>query len=475
MIKTRIAPSPTGIAHLGTAYISLFNYAFAKQQDGTFLVRVEDTDRKRYVEGAEKVIFEALEWLGIPHDEGPDVGGPHAPYRQSERLEIYQKYADELIKNSHAYYCFCTPEDLEKMRAEQQKKGNVPMYDGRCRHLDPADAKKRAATEPHVIRMHIPDEGKTSWIDLIRGEIAFDNTLVDDQVIIKSDGYPTYHLGVVVDDHLMEVTHILRGEEWISSTPKHLNLYKMLGWEPPVIGHMPLLRNPDKSKFSKRKNDVSILSYRDKGYLPEALCNYLCLLGWSHPRKEEIFSIPEFVKDFAIERMQKTGPIFDTNKLNWMNGLYIREKLTTDELKKRLLPYLPADFPHEKMSIILPLISDRLVTLKDVEELTSFFYRDVVHDKELLLKKIDPAALQEQLTKTLDCLKEIEHWTAADIELAIRSLQESENWKKGQYFMMIRVAVTGKTATPPLFETMEVLGRDVTTARLEQAQKVTAL
>lgn len=472
-VRTRIAPSPTGIAHVGTAYIALFNYAFAHQHGGQFIIRIEDTDRARFVEGAEQVIYDSLKWLGIPHDEGVDVGGPHAPYRQSERLDIYKKYADELIEKGHAYYCFCSSEELDVMRKAQQKEGKVPMYDGRCRLLDPAVAKKRAESEKHVVRLHMPDEGKTEWNDLIRGKIEFENILVDDQVLMKSDGFPTYHLAVVVDDHLMEISHVLRGEEWISSTPKHIALYDMFGWEKPVFGHMPLLRNADHSKLSKRKNDVSLVSYMQKGYVPEALINFLCLLGWSHPNNEEIFDLQNFLKNFAIERMQKTGPVFDFNKLNWMNGVYIREKLGTAELRGRLEPFFPQDFPREKFDAILPLIRERLVLLSDIESLTEFFYRDFQLEKSALQsKKVDDGVVKEQLEKTIENLKNTTEWKYDVVEAAVRVLQEANTWNKGQYFMLLRIAVTGKTATPPLFETIEVLGKEKTLERLTHAQKL---
>lgn len=468
-IRTRIAPSPTGIAHLGTLYMALFNRAFAHQNGGQFIVRIEDTDRNRFVEGAEDVIYEALAWASLSPDESPQVGGPHAPYRQSERLELYKEYAEQLIAQGHAYYCFATPEELKEMREEQQRRGQLPRYDGRYRDFPIDEARKRiAAGESYVVRMRVPD-GETTWNDLIRGSVTIDHSQVDDQVIMKSDGYPTYHLAVVVDDHAMGITHVMRGEEWISSTPKHILLYRMLGWEAPQFAHMPLLRNPDRSKLSKRRNDVSILSYRDKGYLPEALLNYLMLLGWSHPENREFLSLQEFTEHFTIDRMQKTGPIFDVEKLNWMNGKYIREHLSTEDLVQRLQPYLPADFPHEQMDALLPLVRERLVTLKDMETYTAFFYRSIQHDATQLLAKSDQATVQEQLTRTLQALREATVWSTATIETTLRDLQAQYDWKKSQYFMMVRLAVTGERATPPLFETMEVLGQDTTITRLEMA------
>jgi len=369
-IRTRIAPSPTGIAHVGTAWMSMFDLALAHQSGGQFLVRIEDTDRTRFVEGAEEKIYEAFEWLGITYDEGGQKGGHYGPYKQSERLDIYRQYIDQLVTAGHAYPCFCTAERLTEMREHQRQAGQLSKYDRRCRNLSFEEVKQKVtAGEPHVIRLKAPDEGVVGWTDAIRGWVEFGAAAIDDQVLLKSDQFPTYHFAVVVDDHLMKITHVLRGEEWISSTPKHLLLYQGFGWEPPVFAHMPLIRNADKSKLSKRKNDVSILSYKEKGYLPEALLNFIALLGWSHPQNEEIFSFTEFLEVMSLERIQKTGPVFDTKKLDWMNGIYIRQ-LSADELKKRVQPYLPSDFPDHRLEEFLPLVVDRLVTLKDIDELT---------------------------------------------------------------------------------------------------------
>lgn len=469
MIRTRIAPSPTGIAHVGTAWMSMFDLALARQSGGQFLVRIEDTDRTRFVDGAEAKIYEAFKWLGIEYDEGGEKGGPYAPYHQSDRLDIYHKYMEELIAKDAAYYCFCTPERLEQMRNEQQKNKQLPKYDGHCRHLTTAEVlQKKAAGEKWVVRLKAPAEGVIGWEDLIRGHVEFSAHEVDDAVLIKSDGFPTYHFAVVVDDHLMKITHVLRGEEWISSTPKHLLLYQAFGWQPPLLAHMPLIRNQDKSKLSKRKNDVSILSYRDKGYLPEALLNFIALLGWSHPDKKEIFSFAEFLQVMSLDRIQKTGPVFDVNKLNWMNGMYIRE-LPRPELISRLQPYLPADFPREKMDALLDLVTERLVTLADIDPLTAFFYREISVSKEELTRKSTPAEVVTQLTATQAVLEKITDWTVANLETSVRELQDAQAYKKSQYFMMLRMTVTGQAATPPLFETIEVLGKTVTMARIAAA------
>jgi glutamyl-tRNA synthetase len=468
-IRTRIAPSPTGIAHVGTAWMSMFDLALARQTGGQFVVRIEDTDRSRFVEGAEEKIYEAFAWLGIEFDEGVPKGGPYTPYKQSERLPIYQEYIQELLTKDRAYYCFCTSERLEKMREDQKKAGQLPRYDRHCRALSAAEVQKNLDQKmPYVVRLKVPDTGVIGWEDAIRGHVEFAVENVDDQVLIKSDGFPTYHFAVVIDDHLMKITHVLRGEEWISSTPKHILLYQAFGWEMPVFAHMPLIRNADKSKLSKRKNDVSILSYRDKGYLPEALLNFIALLGWSHPESKEIFSFDEFLHVMSLDRIQKTGPVFDLQKLDWMNGVYIRN-LSAEELKKRLEPYFPADFPQEKYDQIIPLVVERLVTLKDIEELTSFFYRPVSADPTVLTKKSSAAEVAEQLTQTINKIQNISEWSLDTLETSIRGLQEEKEYKKSQYFMMVRVSVTGRQATPPLFETMMVLGKDVVLERLQNA------
>jgi len=462
--------------HLGTAYTAMRNWALARQSGGQFIIRIEDTDRTRLIEGAVDVIFEALNWLGIDNDEGPNVGGPHAPYIQSECLPIYQKHALELIENGKAYYCFCTKERLDQVRADQQAKKELPRYDKFCRNIPLADAKKRVAGgESYVIRLKVPETGITICQDVVRGPVEFQNSGIDDQVLLKSDGYPTYHLGVVVDDHLMEVTHVIRGEEWLSSTPKHVLIYQAFGWDLPIFVHLPVIRNKDHSKMSKRKNDVSVLSYRDKGYLPEALNNFLALMSWSHPDKKDIFDMAEFVRTFSIDRIALTAPVFDIDKLNWYNGQYIR-RLSDEELLERLAPseanggagFIPADCPKDLVAKILPLIKERLVTLKDFEELSDFFYRDITVDQAMLVKKSTIEEVKTQLSATHSALSAIDgkDWTHENIEQIVRSLSEANTWKPGQYFMMLRVAVTGKTATPPLFETMQVLGREVTLKRL---------
>ncbi len=475
--RTRIAPSPTGIAHIGTAWQAIFNLGIAHQSGGEFLIRIEDTDRARFVPEAEALIYEGLKWLGITYDEGGAKGGPFAPYHQSDRLDIYHRYAQELLDNGWAYYCFATKEELEQMRKDQIARGELPRYDGRWRDADPAEVQKRLDEgQPHVIRLKVPKGRTISWEDQIRGHVEFQSDLIDDQILMKADGFPTYHLAVVIDDHLMEITDVLRGEEWISSTPKHLLLYEAFGWQPPRFAHMPLIRNADKSKISKRKNDVSILSYRDKGYLPEAVINFIALLGWSHPEGKEIFDLEEFTHVVSLDRVQKTGPIFDLDKLNWYNGYYIRqlvEQKGLPELARRLMAggFVAADFPMQIMDAVLPLIYERLVKLSDFADLTDFFWKDVTPPADKLLKKADSDLVSTQLAITHSFLETIP-WDLGKIEETIRTLCENKSYKKSQYFMMLRVAVTGKTATPPLFETMHVIGKEEVLRRLQRAAQI---
>lgn len=472
--RTRIAPSPTGIAHIGTAWQAIFNLGIARQSGGEFLIRIEDTDRARFVPEAESLIYEGLKWLGIDYDEGGIKGGPYAPYHQSDRLDIYHRYAQQLLDNGWAYYCFATKEELEQMRKDQIARGELPRYDGRWRDADPAEVQKRLdAGTPYVIRLKVPKGRTISWEDQIRGHVEFQSDLIDDQILMKADGFPTYHLAVVIDDHLMQITDVLRGEEWISSTPKHLLLYEAFGWEPPKFAHMPLIRNRDKSKISKRKNDVSILSYRDKGYLPEAVINFIALLGWSHPEGKDIFDLEEFINVVSLDRVQKTGPIFDIDKLNWYNGYYLRkmvEEKGLAELARRLVAggFVSPDFPMEIMDAILPLIYERMVKLSDFADLTDFFWKDVSPQTSQLLKKGDVDLVTTQLMLTHSFLETIP-WELEKVEETIRNLCETKGYKKSQYFMMLRVAVTGKTATPPLFETMLVIGKEQVLARLQAA------
>lgn len=464
-VKTRIAPSPTGAPHVGTVYAALFNWAFAKKHGGKFLLRIEDTDQTRLVKGAEEQILEALTWLGLKWDE--------SPVRQSERLSVYKKHARKLVEKGKAYYCFCSGARLEKVRKEARKKGLPPKYDGFCRRLDPAKAEARAKKEKFVIRLRVPGEGETAFEDLVRGEIRFENRVIDDQILLKSDGFPTYHLAVVVDDHLTGITHVLRAEEWISSTPKHVLLYQAFGWELPQFIHLPILRERDRSKLSKRHGAVGVLEFRREGYLPEALLNFLALLGWSHPEEKEIFSLEEFVKKLDLSRISTVAPVFDREKLDWMNGEYIR-KLKIGDLKLRIGEYLETcrglRVDDEVLGKIIPLVRERIKKLSEFEDLAGFFFRNVAWSREkLLVKRESASSAAEKLSATVELFTAQTKWEAAGLEKKTRALAKEEDWKTPDFFMLLRVAVTGQTVSPPLFESLEVLGKGKSISRLEGA------
>jgi glutamyl-tRNA synthetase len=471
-VCTRIAPSPTGDPHVGTAYVALFNYALAKKHGGRFVLRIEDTDRQRSNVESEEMIYDALRWLGLEWDEGPDKGGPHGPYRQSERSEIYREHVERLVASGDAYPCFCTRERLEELRAHQKAEKLQFGYDGRCRGI-PAEeaAARRAAGEEHVIRLAMPDGGEVTITDELRGPITFDWGQIDDQVLLKSDGFPTYHLANVVDDHLMDITHIIRAEEWISSLPKHVRLYEAFGWAPPVFCHLPLLRNADKSKISKRKNPVSLNHYRRAGYLPEAVLNYLALMGWTMPDERELFGLDEFVEAFTLDRISLGGPVFDIEKLTWLNGKVIRE-LGVEDLLARLRADL---FSDEYLLQVLPLAHERVDTLQDFFSYATFFFTgDVEYDEKALKKLVLKGRNGPQSGKILrklveDALDPLMQWDLEGVEGALRGFCEANELSPKELFMPIRVAVTGRTATPPLFDTMVVLGKEVCRSRLRRA------
>ena len=469
-IRVRIAPSPTGDPHVGTAYIGLINYLYAKQRGGKFVLRIEDTDRARFVATSEQMIFDALHWLGLEWDEGPDKGGPFGPYRQSERSEIYQEHAQMLLQNGTAYRCFCTPEELEAARKRQVAAKLPPRYIGTCRNLAVADVEaKIAAGTPFTIRMKVPLHGSTAFRDELRGPISFEHTNVDDQVLIKSDGFPTYHLANVVDDHLMRITDVIRAEEWISSTPKHVLLYQFFGWQPPRFWHMPLLRNQDKSKISKRKNPVSLVYYRQAGFLPQAMLNFLGLMGGGMPadinNATEKFTLPEMVEHFDVKNIRPAGPVFDLTKLRWLNGEYLRA-LTPDEFYAALRGTVLAD---EYLKEIAGLIQTRIETLGEFGNLTHFFFADDVAPSPdvFLPKKRTPeetlAFAAEQLT-----VLEAAEWTHAALEPALKQLGEAKGWSVKENFMLLRAILTGSTMSPPLLESMIVFGKARTLDRVRR-------
>ena len=471
-VRTRIAPSPTGDPHVGTAYVALFNYAFARRNGGRFVLRIEDTDRQRSHPASERMIFDALRWVGLSWDEGPDVGGPYGPYRQSERFATYREHAMRLVATGAAYLCFCTPERLDALRREQRENKLPVGYDGRCRHLDREQAGQRHQQgEPCVVRLAMPTGETMAVSDLLRGEIRFERAQMDDQVLLKSDGFPTYHLANVVDDHLMEISHVIRAEEWLSSLPKHVQLYRAFGWELPVFCHLPLLRNADKSKISKRKNPVSLNHYRRAGFFPEALLNYLALMGGAMPEEREEFSLDEFVAGFSLERVALGGPVFDVQKLRWLNGKYLR-RMSAAGLLERLRAHLLSD---DYMLRVLPLVQERIETLEDFFDYAHFFFAgevgyDAEATKHLVPRGRTPAeaakALQALLEEGIDPLLE---WDAASIESALRAFAEGAGWSDKDAFMAVRVAATGRVATPPLFETLAVLGKEVVRRRLRRA------
>jgi len=463
---TRIAPSPTGDPHVGTAYIALFNYAWARRNGGRFIVRIEDTDRARYVPGAEERILAALKWLGLSYDEGPDVGGPHGPYRQSERLPLYQKYAEELLKRGWAYRAFETPEELEQIRKE---KGG---YDGRARNIPPEEAEERARRgEPHVIRLKVPRPGTTEVKDELRGVVVYDNQEIPDVVLLKSDGYPTYHLANVVDDHLMGVTDVIRAEEWLVSTPIHVLLYRAFGWEAPRFYHMPLLRNPDKTKISKRKSHTSLDWYKAEGFLPEALRNYLCLMGFSMPDGREIFTLEEFIQAFTWERVSLGGPVFDLEKLRWMNGKYIREVLSLEEVAERVKPFLrEAGLSWESEAYLrraVELMRPRFDTLKEFPEKARYLFTEDYPVSEKAQRKLEEGL--PLLKELYPRLRAQEEWTEAALEALLRGFAAEKGVKLGQVAQPLRAALTGSLETPGLFEILALLGKERALRRLERA------
>jgi glutamyl-tRNA synthetase len=460
-IRVRIAPSPTGDPHVGTAYIGLLNFIYARQRGGKFVLRIEDTDRTRFVPTSEQMIFDTLRWLGLTWDEGPDVGGPHGPYRQSERTEIYRQHADILLANGSAYRCFCTAEELDAVRKQQIAAKLPPRYPGTCRHLTPQQIEENLAANKHfVVRLAVPTEGATTFRDELRGDIRFDHNNVDDQVLMKSDGFPTYHLANVVDDHLMQITDVIRAEEWISSTPKHVLLYKAFGWQLPRFWHMPLLRNIDKSKISKRKNPVSLIYYRQAGFLPEAMINFLGLMGGGVPADlnggTEQFTLAEMVEHFVFTNIRLGGPVFDLTKLKWLNGEYLR-KLTPEAFFTALRGTVLSD---TYLSQIAALIQQRVETLGQFGDLTGFFFRDdVLPTQEVFLPK--KRELEETLAFTAEQLTTLEatDWTTEALEPALKKLGEEKGWSVKENFMLLRAILTGSTMSPPLLESLVIFGK----------------
>jgi glutamyl-tRNA synthetase len=470
-VRTRIAPSPTGDPHVGTAYMALFNAVYARSQGGQFILRIEDTDAARSTAESEQMILDSLRWLNIEWDEGPDCGGPHGPYRQSARKHIYQEHALKLIEDQHAFYCFCSPERLDQMREAQRAAGENPRYDGLCMHLSESELRSRLnAGEPHVVRMKVPEHGECQFHDELRGEIEIPWSQVDMQVLLKNDGFPTYHLAVVVDDHLMEISHILRGEEWINSTPKHVLLYEYFGWQAPVFCHLPLLRNPDKSKLSKRKHPTSINYYRQIGILPEALINYLGMMGWSMPDEQEIFSPAQMAERFELKGIHLGGPVFDLEKLSWLNGQYLRG-MDPEEFMDRIVEW---GLNRDNLRRLVPLIQQRTEKFSDLVGQVDYLVgaRPVLSAEDFAdtgLEHEVQVQIVDHLSRELDALRD---WQRDELFEICRSLAEWHQLKIRDYLKPLFVALSGRAVSLPLFDSMVFLGPDLTRMRLREALAV---
>ncbi len=482
-VRLRFAPSPTGNPHIGNVRTAIFGWLFARKHDGDYMIRVEDTDQGRRTEGAVEAMLESLKWVGLDWDEGPDVGGPRAPYVQSERLELYHDAARRLIESGCAYRCYCPPERLAELRRVQQERGDETIgYDRRCLNL--TDKRRREyenAGTPSVVRFRMPVEGKSALDDVIFGHLEFENRLYDDFVALKSDGFPTYHLASVVDDHQMGITHVTRGKEWLSSVPRHVQLYSAFGWQKPEFAHMPMILAPDKTKLSKRHGAASVMDYRDLGFLPEALMNYLALLGWSLDGSSEIFTTDELIESFDLARVSKSDAVFDRAKLDWLNGQHIR-RAADDRLTDALAMFWrdsPPDFDtapdDERVSEIVPLARERLKTLQDAAPLVKFVFSEQVpmEPAQIIQRRMDAERTILALEAARDGLATLDGFDAQSIEDTLRPMAKDLDVKVGQLLGSLRAAVTGQKVSPPIFESLEVLGRETTLSRIEDA--ITAL
>ncbi len=486
-VRVRYAPSPTGEPHVGGIRTALFDWLLARSTGGAFILRIEDTDRSRFVSTSVQSQIDALRWLGLDWDEGPDVGGDYGPYMQSQRLALYHEAATRLLESGAAYHCFCSEERLDALRARQREMKLPPGYDGRCRTEEGrAEAMKEAGDAPPVVRFAMPREGETVVQDLLRGEVTFKNALLDDFVILKSDGFPTYHLAQAVDDHTMEISHVIRGEEWLSSAPRHKQLFQALGFDLPVFVHTAVILGPDHAKLSKRHGAQSVLEYRDTGYLPDAVFNFLGLLGWSLDDKTEIISRNEFVHHFSLGRLLKSPAVFDIEKLNWMNSVYMRSmpvEQFTELLRDRLeQPHAEGGLPDhiqrpidiEYLGRIAPLVQERVKLLPEARDMIEFFFLpdgvEIVAD-ELLGKTFanDRTRAVQLLSQALVTAEQTEDFSHEPLEAVYRALAEQEGAKPRDLFMLMRVAVTGRSVAPPLFETMEIVGRERCVHRLRAA------
>jgi len=475
--RVRFAPSPTGYLHVGGLRTALYNFLFARKNNGKFILRIEDTDRSRYVEGAVENLINALKWSGLNYDEGPDIGGEFGPYMQSQRLDIYKKYADELIKNGNAYYCFCTPERLKQLREEQEKM-KLPQvkYDKKCLHLSKEEIEQNLNNKlPFVIRLNVKPNEKIVFDDIIRERVEFDSNNIDDQVLIKSDGYPTYHLANVVDDHLMQITHVIRGEEWLSSTPKHVILYDAFSWERPAFAHLPLLLNPDKSKLSKRQGDVAVEDYRDKGYLKEALVNFVALLGWNAGDDREFYYLNELIDAFSLERVNKSGAVFDIVKLNSLNAEHIRRKSNNELLELLKIELLKSEFKDQTFSddfllLIIEAMKERVTFVYDFISSCKYFYQIPESYEQKAIEKNWKTDTPEHLQKLVEEFQKLNNPTKTDYENALNKVAENLNIGKGKLIHPLRLAVSGQGTGPGMYDLLFILGKDEVIKRIEKAR-----
>jgi nondiscriminating glutamyl-tRNA synthetase len=473
-IRVRFAPSPTGFLHVGSLRTALYNYLFARRHQGTFVLRIEDTDQVRITPGAVDNLLSTLSWAGLDYDEGPVKGGPCEPYFQSQRLDIYKKYAEQLLLRGHAYRCFCSAARLEKIRARQLENKQTPKYDGKCRSLSTQESERLSLRESFVLRMKIPASGQTSVPDLIRGDVHFQNELLDDQILLKSDGFPTYHLANVIDDHLMQISHVIRGEEWLLSTPKHILLYDYFNWTPPQFAHLPLLLNPDRSKLSKRQGDVAVEDYIAQGYLPQALLNFVALLGWNRGDDQEIFTLSELVSSFSLDRVSKSGAIFNQDKLNWMNGSYIRS-MNNEEYVRRVQTELKnAGFQtgddHKTRQIALA-IRNSLSTFAEVSRRADLFCNEKIAEYQPEAKQwIRMENSQKIFTILIEELQTVPDITVDSFKEIIKRVQAKTGIKGKDLWLPIRSAITGVAEGPDLPLVIEILGKKKMIRFLEQAK-----
>jgi glutamyl-tRNA synthetase len=476
--RVRFAPSPTGYLHIGGLRTALYNYLFAKRNKGTFVLRIEDTDRNRYVEGAVENLISALNWAGLHFDEGPEVGGNYGPYMQSQRLDIYKNYADRLIENGKAYYCFCTPERLKSLKEEQEKQ-KLPQakYDKHCIHLSNDDVKSNlAAGIPKVVRLNVEQNHTIKFDDIVREHVEFESNNIDDQVLIKSDAYPTYHLANVVDDHLMKITHVIRGEEWLSSTPKHVLLYDSFGWERPIFAHLPLLLNADRSKLSKRQGDVAVEDYRDKGFLKDALLNFVALLGWNAGDDKEFYSMDELISNFTLERVNKAGAVFDLQKLNWLNAEHLRKKsneellsLLKDEIHKS--KFKDHNYSDNFLSLIIESMKERVSFIKEFIDTCTYFYESPTEYEQKSVEKNWKPETPEHLNKLKEEFASLNNPTKEDFEHSLAKVSDKINVGKGKLIHPLRLAVSGQSTGPGMFDLLFILGKDEVVKRIQAAIK----